>query len=119
MIKISQLAKKKLVQLIKKENQSIFLYLKGGGCNGFTYTFKVIDNKDINKFDEKISLSGNIDIDISINTNKNLYLCNKSLLYIIGTEIDYIEDIMGSRFDFKNKNIESKCGCGTSFNFKE
>ena len=48
----------------------------------------------------------------------NLYLCNNSLMWLIGTHIDYIEDIMGSRFDFKNQNQESKCGCGTSFNFK-
>ena len=39
-------------------------------------------------------------------------------MFLLGTNIDYIEDIMGSRFDFKNKNIDSKCGCGTSFNFK-
>ncbi len=39
-------------------------------------------------------------------------------MYLIGTKVDYIEDIMGSRFDFKNENIESKCGCGTSFSFK-
>ena len=51
--------------------------------------------------------------------NYNLYLCNKSLMFLLGTEIDYIEDIMGSRFDFKNNNISNKCGCGTSFNFKD
>ena len=38
-------------------------------------------------------------------------------MYIIGTKIDY-KDIMGSRFDFQNKNMDSKCGCGTSFNLK-
>ena len=40
-------------------------------------------------------------------------------MFLLGTNIDYIEDIMGSRFDFQNQNIESKCGCGTSFNFKD
>ena len=39
-------------------------------------------------------------------------------MFLLGTKIDYIEDIMGSRFDFQNPAIESKCGCGTSFNFK-
>jgi iron-sulfur cluster assembly accessory protein len=110
MIKISNNAKNVLVNLIKKENaMSALLYLKGGGCNGFSYKFKMLKQKDkINKLDEKISLETPID----------LYLCNKSLMYIIGTEVDYIEDIMGSRFDFKNPAIDSKCGCGTSFNFK-
>ena len=39
-------------------------------------------------------------------------------MYIIGTEIDYIEDIMGSRFHFNNNKISNYCGCGTSVNFK-
>ena len=107
MIKISQLAKKKLVQLIKKENQSIFLYLKGGGCNGFSYKFKILkEDKKPNKLDEIYELD-----------NNNLYLCNSSFMFLLGTKIDYIEDIMGSRFDFQNPAIDSKCGCGTSFNF--
>ena len=112
MISITNRAKEKLIELIKKESESVFLYLKGGGCNGFTYTFKVIENKNINKLDEKIGLS------TDLNINKNLYLCNKSLMFIIGTKVDYIEDIMGCRFDFKNEQIDSKCGCGTSVNFK-
>lgn len=40
-------------------------------------------------------------------------------MYIIGTNIVYKEDIMGSRFDFTNDNISNKCGCGTSVNFKD
>ena len=110
MIQISDIAKKKIIELIKKDNisKSVFLYLKGGGCNGFSFKFKLLEN-DIkpNKLDEHI----NID-------NYNLYLCNKSFMWLLGTKIDYIEDIMGSRFDFQNDNIDSKCGCGTSFNFK-
>ena len=39
-------------------------------------------------------------------------------MYLMGTHIDYKADIMGERFDFSNNNISSKCGCGTSFNFK-
>lgn len=120
MIKISRTAKNILVNIIKKQNSSsALLYLKGGGCNGFSYKFKILkDNDIINKLDEKISLETSIDFDLSINNDINLYLCNKSIMFLIGTEIDYIEDIMGSRFDFKNPLIESKCGCGTSFNFK-
>jgi len=108
MITISNNAKNKLIQLIEKEGQAAFLYLKGGGCNGFSYKFKILkEDKKPNKLDEKFSLD-----------NYNLYLCNNSFMWLLGTNIDYIEDIMGSRFDFKNPQIESKCGCGTSFNFK-
>tara|TARA_A100001015_G_C14729649_1_gene609321 strand:+ start:190 stop:516 length:327 start_codon:yes stop_codon:yes gene_type:complete len=108
MITITKIAKNKLINLIKKDGKSAFLYLKGGGCNGFSYKFKILkDDKKLNKLDITIKLD-----------DYNLYLCNKSLMFILGTNIDFIDDIMGSRFDFQNKNIESKCGCGTSFNFK-
>ena len=109
MITITNIAKNKLINLIKKDGKSAFLYLKGGGCNGFSYKFKILEeDKKPNKLDETIKLD-----------NYNLYLCNKSFMFLLGTNIDYIEDIMGSRFDFQNQNIETKCGCGTSFNFKD
>lgn len=109
MITISQSAKNVLQNLIKKENgKAAFLYLKGGGCNGFSYKFKILEeDKKPKKLDETINIGSN-----------NLYLCNSSLMFLLGTKIDYIEDIMGSRFDFQNPAIESKCGCGTSFSFK-
>ena len=108
MIKITNVAKNKLINLIKNEGKSIYLYIKGSGCNGFSYKFKILnEDKKQNKSDEIIKLD-----------NYNMYLCNKSLLYLIGTEIDYIEDIMGSRFNFDNNKIDTKCGCGTSVNFK-
>lgn len=109
MISITSIVKNKLINLIKKEGKSAFLYIKGGGCNGFSFKFKILNNSEKpNKLDEKVDLG-----------EHNLFLCNKSLLFIIGTKIDYKTDLMGSRFDFKNLNIESKCGCGTSFNFKD
>ena len=109
MITITNNAKNKLIDLIKKDGKSAFIYLKGGGCNGFSYKFKILEeDKKPNKLDETIKID-----------NYNLYLCNKSFMFLLGTNIDYIEDIMGSRFDFQNQNIETKCGCGTSFNFKD
>tara|TARA_Y100000591_G_scaffold333264_1_gene375136 strand:- start:6603 stop:6962 length:360 start_codon:yes stop_codon:yes gene_type:complete len=119
MITITNIAKNKLINLINREGKAAFLYLKGGGCNGFSYKFKILkDESKVSKLDVKFPLETQIDIDISLNSNINLYLCNKSLMYIIGTKIDYKDDIMGSRFDFQNKNMDSKCGCGTSFNLK-
>jgi len=109
MIKLTNNAKIQIINIIKnkKDCNSIFLYIKGGGCNGFSYKFKTFNDKTKTVNAEIINIE-----------NYKLYLCKKSLVYIFGTEIDYISDIMGSRFDFKNKNIDSKCGCGTSFNFK-
>jgi Fe-S cluster assembly iron-binding protein IscA len=38
-------------------------------------------------------------------------------MYLIGTEIDYVRNLVGSNFDIKNPNAESACGCGVSINF--
>ena len=106
MITITNLAKTKLTHLIKQNGKSALLYLKSGGCNGFSYKFDVLQKDEKpHKLDEVYPLG-----------EYNLYLCNKSMLFLLGTKIDYMEDIMGSRFDFINDNIQSKCGCGTSFN---
>lgn len=109
MITISTLAKLKIKEMIANNlGKAALLYINGSGCNGFSYKFKVLkEDKKSSKLDEIIKID-----------DVNLYLGGESLLYIIGTSIDYKEDIMGSRFDFSSEQIDSKCGCGTSVNFK-
>ena len=111
MITITNVAKHQIKNLIRSNtspNPAAYLYLKGGGCNGFTYLFSILDeDKKQNKLDEIYKLDD----------EHNLYICGKSLMFILGTKIDYIEDLMGSRFDFTNEKITSKCGCGTSVGF--
>jgi len=110
LITISTNALQKINTIIKSSNsKAILLSIKGGGCNGFNYKFFTLES-DIkqDKLDEIVKID-----------NTNIHICGRSMMYIMGTHIDYKTDIMGDRFDFKNENISSKCGCGTSFNFKE
>lgn len=109
MITISKLARFKIKDMVANNvGKAVLLYINGSGCNGFSYQFKILDkDKKPSKLDELVKID-----------NINLYLCSKSLLYIMGTNIDYKEDMMGSRFDFSSEQIDSKCGCGTSVNFK-
>jgi len=108
MITISNNAKNILKKLIRNDGKAAYLYLKGGGCSGFNYKFKILsEDKKPFEYDDMIKID-----------EYNLYLCSKSLIFMLGTHIDYKEDIMGSRFDFYNNNIVNKCGCGTSVNFK-
>jgi len=93
--------------MISRSNKSnkatpILFYIKSGGCNGFEYKFKPI---------QKITDHKNIFIEDDL----TIEVCNKSLLYVLGTEIDWKEDIMGSYFSFKNPVSKMSCGCGTSF----
>jgi iron-sulfur cluster assembly accessory protein len=109
MIKVSKLAKTKIKEMIlNSHGKAALLYINGSGCNGFSFKFKILkEDKKPDKLDEIVKID-----------EHNLYLCRYSLLHIIGTSIEYKEDIMGSRFDFNNDNITSKCGCGSSVNFK-
>ena len=104
LLKITEKALSQLKNIKKNYNTKYILFgIKSGGCNGFDYYLKPT-NTSPKKYDE-----------LFIKDDVNIILCNKSLLYILGTEIDYNSDILGSSFKFKNPNAKSTCGCGSSF----
>jgi iron-sulfur cluster insertion protein len=73
----------------------------GGGCAGFSYDLY---------FDSRTEL----DRDFNIN-GVDVIVDEMSLMYLMGTEIDYIESLQGAGFKFNNPNVKSTCGCGSSF----
>ena len=94
----------KLKNILLKENKSaVLFYLKSGGCNGFEYNFKPTN----------MSISKNEDLHIQ--DDLKIYICGKSTMYVLGTHIDWKEDMMGQGFIFDNPNAKSLCGCGISF----
>ena len=106
-IKLSNTAIKRFQEISKQTKNNNFLFsLKGGGCNGFEYKIEPLN--DLDKIKEKNN-------EIHIQEDINIYICNKSLMYLFGTEIDWKKDIMGETFVFDNPNSKSTCGCGTSF----
>ena len=92
MLSITKSALNKLTQISKthKVNQLLF-HVSGGGCNGLKY--------NIEPFKEKAKKEDEI---VTINESLDIVVDSKSIFYVIGTEIDWKEDIMGSRFDFNN-----------------
>ncbi len=76
--------------------------VRGGGCSGFTYKLEFVSAKDSK--DREIESNGVM-----------LYVDPKSFLYLMGTEIDYIDDLNQSGFKFVNPNAKRTCGCGESF----
>jgi len=106
LISITPRAVKQLSNILKgTDKKAIYFDIKSGGCNGFEYRFKAID-KIVNK--ENTYKKDNLEVEI----------CDKSLMFILGTEIDWNEDIMGRTFTFNNPLAQSSCGCGSSFNPK-
>ena len=103
-------AAKTQIDTICKENNAIAvtLNMKGGGCAGFDYDWGTInDAREIQEGDEIIATpAGN-----------NFVIGSHSIMFMIGTVVDYKKDIMGSMFDISNPNAQSSCGCGVSVNF--
>lgn len=74
----------------------------GGGCSGFQYGFDIEADKQ--------------DDDLVIEKNGATVLIDQiSLMYLSGSEIDFVDDLIGSSFQVKNPNATASCGCGTSF----
>lgn len=102
-ISITETAYNQLLKIaIKNNTKNILFYVKSGGCNGFEYKFK-----PTNKIENEKNLYKKDKLNIEV--------CNKSLLYVLGTKIDWKNDIMGSYFSFDNPVSKMSCGCGTSF----
>ena len=85
--------------LVQKAKGSFFrIAIKGGGCSGFQYDFS---------FDNKAEQD-----DIVFN---NVLIDKKSAELLIGSEVDYVSELIGESFKITNPQSKSSCGCGVSF----
>lgn len=105
MIKVTDFAKKKALELMSEENKDGFFIrvgVEGGGCSGLMYQLK-FDN-EINPDDKEFEDNG-----IKVVVDK------KSVLYLVGTTLDFSGGLNGKGFIFSNPNAARTCGCGESF----
>ncbi len=107
MIKVSETAKKKVIELMTDDGfdptiDFVRVGVKSGGCSGLSYDLKF--DKE-NKEDDKVFE----DNDVKIIVDK------KSFLYLIGTTLEYSGGLNGTGFVFNNPNANRTCGCGESF----
>ena len=85
---------------------AITLNLKGGGCAGFEYEWGTAQVEDIGPND------------FGVECDMGMFVVGAhSIMYLLGSEIDYTKSIIGSQFEIKNPNAQSSCGCGVSVNF--
>lgn len=78
------------------------VYVTGGGCSGFSYGFdfaQAVDEDDAT----------------FVNGDETMVVDSLSYQYLVGSTIDYIEGLEGSRFVVNNPNATTTCGCGSSF----
>lgn len=76
--------------------------VSGGGCSGFRYGFAL----------DEASQPDDILVE---RDGATVAVDGMSLLYVLGSELDYVEDLTGSYFQMRNPNASSSCGCGSSF----
>lgn len=104
-VNLSDKAAAKIEQLIAEEKNpqlKLRVYIIGGGCSGFQYGFS---------FEEETA-----DGDMIVEKNGvQVIIDPMSFPYLIGSTVDYLEDLQGSRFVINNPNAKTTCGCGSSF----
>ena len=105
MIKVTENAKFKALELMKKDgkkNSFIRVGVTGGGCSGLKYELKFDNNFHEN---DKSFIDNGIQVVVD----------KKSFLYLVGTTLDFSGGLNGKGFVFSNPNADRTCGCGESF----
>lgn len=84
------------------EMNALRVSVEGGGCSGFSYKFDLTNERR--------------DDDVVYEQNGTTILIDElSLVYMGGSVVDFVDDLIGQSFQIKNPNAVASCGCGTSF----
>jgi iron-sulfur cluster assembly accessory protein len=103
-VTISPCAAKRIAEILRAEPSGTMLRVavSGGGCSGFQYGFTLDDTR--------------AEDDLLIeNAGARVVIDEVSLDYVKGSEIDFVDGLIGQSFQIKNPLAKSSCGCGTSF----
>ena len=103
-VTLTDSAKEYIYSIAKKNNKKIVSFgVSGGGCAGFSYKWDYLDS-----YDNSYAIH-------PIKDNVVLAIDKVSEMYIMGSEIDYVQELMGSFLKINNPLTKSSCGCGESF----
>ena len=103
-VTVTERAAQRIVEIAKSDPKSPMLRIsvEGGGCSGFQYKFDLVSTQE--RDDIVIERDG-----------ARVLIDQMSLPYLGGSEIDFVDDLIGASFKIKNPNATASCGCGTSF----
>ena len=105
LVKLSESAADRINVIVEEMNSDkkmLRVAVNGGGCSGFQYSFDLEDTQNLD--------------DLAVSNNGATLLVDQiSLMYLAGSEIDYVNDLIGASFQIKNPNATASCSCGSSF----
>lgn len=103
-ITLSESAAKRISQIVAAETgkKALRISVEGGGCSGFSYKFDLADSAEDD--DSVVERDG-----------AKVLIDSLSLVYMEGSEIDFVDNLLGQSFQIRNPNAVASCGCGTSF----
>ena len=101
---VSERAARRIGQILKNEGDGAMLRVsvEGGGCSGFQYKFDVEHTRTAD--DQVITKDGAV-----------VLVDPASVPFLAGSELDFVDDLIGASFRVVNPNATASCGCGTSF----
>lgn len=103
-VDMTEAAAKRIAAIVSRDpgKTALRVMVEGGGCSGFSYKMDLTDTRN--------------DDDVAIEKDGATVLIDElSLVYMGGSVIDFVDDLMGQSFQIKNPNAVASCGCGTSF----
>lgn len=104
-IKLTEAAAAQIKALLAqrgKDSLGVRVGVRNAGCSGLAYTLEYVDEAD--PFDEMVEERG-----------VTVLIDPKAIMFLLGTEMDYVEEKLKSGFTFTNPNEKGRCGCGESF----
>ncbi|HEX5933280.1 MAG TPA: iron-sulfur cluster insertion protein ErpA [Pseudorhizobium sp.] len=103
-VTVSDAAARRISEILASEagKRALRVSVEGGGCSGFSYKFDLAEGPDS---DDVVIANGDATVLID----------SLSLVYMQGSEIDFVDDLLGQSFQIRNPNAVASCGCGTSF----
>lgn len=103
-VTVTERAAKRIAEIVatEKDNSMLRVSVNGGGCSGFQYKFDLVAQRE--------------DDDTVLERNGATVLIDPvSLGFLVGSEIDFVDELIGASFQIRNPNATASCGCGTSF----
>ncbi|WFS02657.1 iron-sulfur cluster insertion protein ErpA [Rhizobium tumorigenes] len=103
-VTLSDSAAKRIAAIVSAESgkSALRVAVEGGGCSGFSYKFDLVEAP---AEDDIVVAKG----------DATVFIDKLSLIYMAGSQIDFVDNLLGQSFQINNPNAVASCGCGTSF----